>query len=95
MKKILQSWIEESQVPVLLIPIPMFHHVEGTASAKSYQARFSELSKLCTIHDPLPDLLKYDPLTRRSFRFGKDVHPTIKGHEALAASILPVIQKML
>ena len=95
MKKILQTWIEESEVPVLLVPIPMFHHVEGTASAKSYQARFSELSESCMIHDPLPDLLKYDLPTRRSFRFGKDVHPTVKGHEALAASILPAIRTLL
>jgi carbamoyltransferase len=93
MKRILEQWVGESKVPVLIIPIPLFHHIEGTADAKPYQKRFSELQQLCSVHDPLPDLLRFDQLTRRSFRFEKDVHLTPAGHKALSDSILPVLQK--
>lgn len=95
MKAILEKWILESKVPVLLMPIPLFHHVEGVASAKAYQKRFAELSSRCTIHDPLPDLLKYDAGERRAFRFEKDVHLTSTGHKAIADSLLPALQKIV
>jgi lysophospholipase L1-like esterase len=95
MKAILTRWIGESKVPVLLVPLPLFHHVEETASAKSYQARFAELGSVCRLHDPLPDLLRYDSATRRGFRFQRDVHPTREGHQALAASLLPIVRDML
>lgn len=95
MKTILEFWIRESKVPVLLVPIPLFHHVEESASSRKYQTRFKELSTSCKVHDPLPDLLKYDAQTRRSFRFEKDIHLTQKGHQALADSILPTLIKSL
>lgn len=95
MKAILEKWISESKVPVLLMPIPLFHHIEGAASAKAYQKRFAELSTKCTIHDPLPDLLKYGAAERRAFRFEKDVHLTATGHKAIADSLLPILKKML
>ena len=95
LKAVLERWIAESPVPVLLVPIPLFHHVERTASAKAYQARFSELAGMCRLHDPLPDLLRYDAATRRSFRFERDVHPTQAGHRALADSLLPAFRALL
>lgn len=95
MKALLAHWIGESEVPVLLVPLPLFHHVEETASAKSYQARFAELSGLCRIHDPLPDLLRYDAEARRGFRFKTDVHLTREGHQAVAESLIPVVKGML
>lgn len=95
MRAILRQWIGESKVPVLLAPLPLFHHVERTASAASYQARFAELSDVCEVHDPLPDLLNHDPATRRGFRFQKDVHLTQEGHRALASSLYPVLGRLL
>jgi carbamoyltransferase len=95
MKAVLSRWIVESAAPVLLVPIPLFHHLEETASARSYQARFAELSSLCRVHDPLPDMLRHDAAARRGFRFQRDVHFTKEGHRALADSLLPVVKGML
>lgn len=95
MKRILETWAGESTVPVLIIPIPLFHHVEGTADAGPYQKRFSELRFKGEVFDPLPDLLTYDAATRRGFRFEKDVHLTATGHEAIAKSIHPIIERYL
>lgn len=93
MKKILTTWISSSPVPVVLMPIPLFHHTEGTASARAYQKRFKELEGMCKIHDPLPDLQRYDAKTRRGFRFPKDVHLTPEGHKAIADSLLPILKQ--
>jgi carbamoyltransferase len=41
------------------------------------------------------DLLKYTPEQRRKFRFERDIHLTPEGHEAIAASVAPVIKKIL
>jgi carbamoyltransferase len=95
MKKILEQWVSESKVPVLLIPIPLYQHIEETASASSYQRRFSELKSICHLHDPLPDLRRYELKSRRSFRFERDIHLTPEGHRALFESILPVVKKIL
>ena len=79
------------------MPIPLYQHVEGNCDASSYQKRFKELSDAtgCTLHDPLNDLLKYSPEQRRKFRFEHDTHLTPKGHEAIACSLAPVIEKTL
>jgi len=97
MRKILENWIVEHQTPVILMPIPLYQHVEETSDASAYQARFKELSDAtgCTLHDPLTDLLKYTPEQRRKFRFEHDIHLTPKGHEAIATSVAPVIKKIL
>jgi lysophospholipase L1-like esterase len=47
------------------------------------------------LHDPLIDLLKYTPEQRRKFRFERDIHLTQEGHEAIAASVAPVIKRIL
>lgn len=97
MRKILEEWIGRSPVPVMLMPIPLFPFVEGTSDPTAYQARFRELSAVtgCILHDPLSDLQAYSPADRRSFRFEKDVHLTPAGHAALAASLAPVVEKLL
>ena len=96
MRGILEDWIARSPVPVLLIPIPLFPFVEGTSDPTDYQARFRELAAAtaCVLHDPLSDLQNYSPVERRSFRFEKDVHLTPAGHAALAASLVPVVEKL-
>jgi hypothetical protein len=99
MRAILMRWIGEYGNPsrVVVMPIPLYQHIEGTASARSYQARFAELCRDagCTLHDPLPDLLRYSAEERRAFRFPIDIHPTPAGHEALARSLAPTLSRLL
>lgn len=97
MRAILEQWIRQSSVPVILMPIPLFPFVEGTSDPTSYQARFRELAAAnsCTLHDPLPDLQNYPAAERRAFRFEHDVHLTPAGHVALAASLAPTVLRAL
>lgn len=97
MRAILTHWVRAITRPVILMPIPLYQHIEETSDASPYQARFRELADElgCALHDPLPDLLRYTPEQRRRFRFEKDVHPTPEGHEALAVSLAPVIERAL
>ena len=97
MQAILREWIGGCRSPVLLMPIPLYQYLEGTADGASYQARFRELTASvgCRLHDPLPDLLAYSPAERRSLRFEQDVHLTPRGHEALARSLAPALASLL
>ncbi|TWT44875.1 GDSL-like Lipase/Acylhydrolase [Phycisphaerae bacterium RAS1] len=97
MRAILEQWIRAHERPVVLMPIPLHQYIEGTADARPYQARFSELAAAvgCTLHDPLPDLMQRPAAERRGFRFKNDVHPTPAGHAALAASLAPTIERLL
>ncbi|WP_430912688.1 SGNH/GDSL hydrolase family protein [Methylobacterium sp. sgz302541] len=97
MRAILTLWIAQSRRPVLIVPLPLHDFVEGEADPSAYRARFSELSEAtgCLLHDPLPELRRYPPETRRGFRFPRDIHPTPAGHRALAASIRPAIERVL
>jgi len=96
-RKVIETWIRGSQTPVLLVPIPMWAHFDGTSDPTSYQARFNELASDtgCFLHDPLPDLLANTPEDRRSFRFERDVHFTPKGHHVMAQSIVPTIERII
>ena len=89
LRGILRRWIAETKTRVIVCPIPLYQHVEGTASPRAYQARFAELAEppRVVVHDPLPDLLRYSHEERRGFRFGVDCHPTKAGHRALAESL--------
>ena len=97
MRAILEEWIRASRAPVVLMPIPLFPFVEGSSDPTHYQARFRELAEAtgCTLHDPLPDFQKYPAAERRAFRFERDVHLTPAGHAALAASLAPVVEKVI
>jgi len=98
LRQILMSWVEEVHPrTVLLVPLPLFAHVEGAADPSAYQERFAELAAAahCHLHDPLPDLLRHTTRQRREFRFGRDIHPTPAGHRALAASLAPVVEDIL
>jgi lysophospholipase L1-like esterase len=97
MRAILEEWIASSRAPVLLVPVPLFPFVEGSSDPAHYQARFRELADAaaCTLHDPLPDLQNYAPDERRAFRFERDVHLTPAGHAALAASLAPVVERII
>jgi carbamoyltransferase len=97
MRAVLEEWIHASPAPVLLVPIPMFTHVEGVSDPTSYLARVRELAAAagCALHDPLPDLMKHTPEERRDFRFKVDVHFTPAGHRAFAESLREPIQRLL
>ena len=95
MRTLLTAWASESAVPVIVVPIPLYHYVEELSSPV-YQRRFAELRTVANleVYDPLPALLAYDKALRRKFRFDKDVHLTPSGHEALAAAIAPRVGKV-
>jgi carbamoyltransferase len=99
MRAILAQWVREhgDASRVVIMPIPLYQHVEGTSSARAYQARFTEFCAEigCTLHDPLPDLLRHSPAERRAFRFPIDIHPTPEGHAAIAKSLAPTIASLL
>lgn len=97
LRKILETWVHGSKTPVLIIPIPMWTQMEGTSDATAYQTRFRELEieTKCDLHDPLPDLLAYPPDQRRGFRFKLDLHLSPKGHQAMARSLAPTIERII
>ena len=97
MKSILTQWTGELSKPVIIMPIPLYHYVEKTASAKAYQARFQELAELpgVTIHDPLPDFHRFDFEQRRGFRFERDCHLTSSAHRVLAESLSRAVEPHL
>ena len=96
-KEILNLWCDEIYGPMIIIPIPIYQYIEGTADARSYQKRFKELEEnpKISVIDPLPDLLKYSLEERRNFRFDKDVHLTREGHEALAKAVSSPLSEIL
>jgi len=97
MRAILKGWITYHRQPVLLVPIPFYHHVMGICDAKPYQSRMREVvsDTGCILHDPLHDIMKYPRKERSGFYFETDYHLTPIGHNAVAASLAPAIQKIL
>ncbi len=97
MRAILTAWRGLISQPVVLMPLPLYQHVEGTADPSAYRARFRELAAEigAVLHDPLDDLLAYPAAARRKFRFPVDVHPTPAGHEAIAASLAKTLAQIL
>lgn len=97
MRAILLAWRAAIPQPVVLMPLPLYQHVEGTADATAYRQRFGELAAegKFILHDPLDDLLAHDLETRRGFRFKKDVHLTPAGHRAIAQSLAATLRPLL
>jgi len=97
MRAILLAWRALIPQPVVLMPLPLYQHIEDTADASAYRQRFAELAAegRFILHDPLADLLAHDPKTRRSFRFKKDVHLTPAGHRAIAESLAGTLRPLL
>jgi hypothetical protein len=94
MKAILKHWIGEIEKPVVIMPIPLYHYVEETASPDGYRARFAELEGWdgITLFDPLPNYYAVPKEERRGFRFEKDIHPTPAHHRLLAESLVKVVR---
>jgi hypothetical protein len=97
MKAILTRWVGEIDVPVVVVPVPLYQYVEKTASSAAYQARFRELESLegAVLHDPLPDFHRHSSHERRNFRFRRDCHLTESAHRVLAESLAPRLESML
>jgi lysophospholipase L1-like esterase len=97
LKAILLHWTEEANSPVVIVPIPLYHYIEGTSSPVAYQRRFDELREAnnVEVHDPLPDFMEYAAGERRAFRFAKDCHLTPAGHQVLASSLVPVVKRAI
>ncbi len=97
MEAILKSWISAHPKPVLLLPIPLYQHVEGISPPGHYQERFSALAEElgCAYYDVLPDLLKMPLGERKRLRFASDNHLTEAGHEAFAELIHPHLKSLL
>ena len=97
MSAILEEWISNIKCQVILMPLPLYHHVEEKASPIHYIKRFRELADRtgAIFHNPLEELTSYSLKERRDFRFRNDIHPTPKCHEVIAKSLVPVINKII
>lgn len=97
MRAILTQWIRGIDRPVVLMPLPLPQHLDEVCDPRPYQDRFRELAKEldCVLHDPMPDLLNYEPAVRRRFRWQTDIHFTPQGHRAIADSLAPVLARLL
>ncbi len=97
MKAILKKWTGELSKPAIIVPIPLYHYVEESASATAYQARFQELADppQVTVHDPLPAFHRPDRAERRALRFEHDCHLTAPAHRLLAESLAGAIEPYL
>lgn len=86
MRAILTAWIDRLEVPVWILPLPLYHYVEDLASAANYQARFAELDRPPRVRvlDPLAALRQAPLAERRTYRFAHDPHPTPAAHRVLA-----------
>jgi len=97
MSAILRRWSDECACTMAIVPLPLYQHVEGTADAGCYQARFAELGAVTgrAIVDPLPELRRHPVDERRRFRFPVDIHLTPLGHSAVARAIAPAVQRLI
>lgn len=43
MRAILMQWVSELRKPAIIMPVPIYHYVEQTASPENYRKRFAEL----------------------------------------------------
>ncbi len=96
MSAILRQWIEETSVPVVLCPIPVFAHVFKTASADDYRARFRELAEQTGVEliDLLPALWEHPTHVLKRSRFPQDEHPNRLGHRLLARALAPHLERL-
>ncbi len=97
MREIIREWISSYSGPVLVMPIPLYHHVADVSDPTNYQKRLREAAESAgaAFFDPLDDLRRYSREERRSFYFEKDNHLTRLGHEAVAKAVAPVVERLM
>jgi hypothetical protein len=95
MKTILVAWVRQSRAPVILCPLPTFHHVNRSLPADGYLRRFAELGaeEQVEVVDVLPAFWSLSPADRKRCRFPIDEHPSEFGHEVLAGALDPPIRR--
>ncbi len=95
---IVNQWASEAATPVLVLAIPPYQYLEGTASSSAYRERYREMGRdlPVTVHDPLDDLKAAAKIHgAKALRIRGDAHYSAKGHEVLAESFAPVISGLL
>jgi len=97
MRGILKNWTSQISGPCVIVPIPLYQHIEETACPKAYQTRFSEFSNETSIPviDPLKKLQLVDVAKRRDYRLKNDTHLSTLGHKALAGAVLDEILELI
>lgn len=96
MKLILEKWADDCDCPLIIMPIPLYQHIEGTATFLNVQRRFCELQhRNIIIHDLYSDLMSFPLEHRKKFRFVNDIHPTPLFHQVIANSIAKTINKII
>lgn len=97
MSKILERWINNHAQPVLLMPIPLYYHVQEMIDPSHYRTRFRELAAAtgCALYDPFADMLKQRREEHQRLYFKGDGHLNPQGHAVLAKSLAPVVKNLL
>ena len=97
MRALIGAWIANHPKPVVLMPIPLHHHVYGLASPRAYQKRLGEATTEAggSYFDPLPALMAAPMAVRKTYYFAQDGHLTRAGHEALAVAMAPCLAQQL
>lgn len=93
LRALLQAWIEESDKPMLIMPIPHYAYLVSASESRGYQIRFTELAADagCHLYDPLPDLRKLSAAERRELWSDAVGHLSLRGHEVIAELLAPVL----
>ncbi len=97
MRAILAQWVSELHVPVVIAVIPVYQHVERTASYTNVRKRFDELATASDVpvYHLVDDLWPHAAKIRRSFRFRSDCHLTPLGHKTVGESLARVLAPLL
>ncbi len=97
MRAILSKWISQLKQPVILMPVPLYHYIEGLADPGPCQDRFMKLAADtgAKLVDPLPALTARPEAEKRAMRFEHDVHPTALMHTSLAKVLGPHLAEVL
>lgn len=98
MRQILVEWNARSRVPFVIMLLPWYMYIEGSASFRSIERRFGELHRDTGIPvlNVLAALQARDAAARRSLRYRADSHYTPAAHqiigEFLAQQLAPYLR---
>ena len=96
MNAILDAFGSELAIPIVVVILPPYRHIEGLADAEATHRWMARLSGVATtVVDTLPELFGRPPAARRALRFVSDYHPTPEYHETIASVVLPHLRSEL